>query len=137
MGVVSKLRAFFRGGTTSFMPLEKQVLDAVAQQLDQGRAAMLRQSVARINLVQRLDGGREVNTYEMRNGKPVLDEAPRLSESSGEAVLAEFSLSTSSGAQNRGKVWLVDGRFFSMVFEQPTEHMLDDRVEKLIVNLAC
>lgn len=136
MGVLRKLRAFFRGGTTGFMPLEEQVLNAIAQQLDQDRAAMLRQSMARINLVQRLDGGREVNTYEMRNGKPVLDEAPRLSKSSGEAVLAEFNLSTSSGAKNKGKVWLVDGRFFALVFEQPTEHMLDDRIESLIVRLA-
>lgn len=97
---------------------------------------MLRQSVTRINLVQRLDGGREVNTYEMRNGKPVLDEAPRLSDSSGEAVLATFSLSTSSGARNKGKVWLIDGRFFSMEFEQSTEHMLDERVDKLQVRLT-
>lgn len=66
----------------------------------------------------------------------MLDEASRLSEASGETVLAEFSLSTSSGTQNKGKVWLVDGRFFSIVFEQPTEHMLDERLDNLQVKLA-
>jgi hypothetical protein len=33
-------------------------------------------------------------------------------------------------------MWLVDGRFVSLEFDQPTEHMLDERLEKLLVKLA-
>jgi hypothetical protein len=136
MGIFSSLGAFFRGGTPGFKPLERQVLDGVLEQLDVDRARRLRERVVRINLVQRLDGGREANVYEMKDGKPVIDSALRLSDAGGETVLAEFNLSTSSGSQNRGKVWLVDGRFVSLEFDQPTEHMLDERLEKLLVKLA-
>jgi len=113
-----------------------RVLDGIAEQLDADRARKLRESVARINLVQRLDGGREVNTYEMRSGKPVMDEAPRLTDAKGDEVLAEFTLTTAGGAENAGKVWLVDGRFFSLEFRDPTEHMLDDQLDKLQVKLV-
>lgn len=136
MSVFLSLRAFFRGGTAGFLPLEMRVLDGIAEQLDADRARKLRESVARINLVQRLDGGREVNTYEMRSGKPVMDEAPRLTDAKGDEVLAEFTLTTAGGAENAGKVWLVDGRFFSLEFRDPTEHMLDDQLDKLQVKLV-
>ncbi len=136
VGIFQSLGAFLRGGTTGFLPLEEQVLDGVAEQLDSDRARKFRESVARINLVQRLDGGREVNAYEMRSGKPVLDEAPRLTDADGEKALAEFKLTTGVGAENTGKVWLVDGRFFSLEFRDPTEHMLNDRLENLQVKLV-
>lgn len=136
MGIFSSLGAFFRGGTPGFKPLERQVLDGVLEQLDADRARKLRERVARINLVQRLDGGREANVYEMKDGKPVIDSSLRLSDAGGETVLAEFNLSTPSGSQNTGKVWLVDGRFVSLEFDRPTEHMLDERLDKLQVRLA-
>lgn len=136
MGVFDSLRAFFRGGTPGFMPLEKQVLDGVIDKLDSSRAKKLRDRVARINLVQRLDGGREINVYEIKGGKPIVDDSLRLSDTDGEKVLAEFKLTTAAGVENGGKVWLVDGRFFSLEFEQPTEHMLNERVRKLQVKLV-
>lgn len=135
MGIFSSLGAFFRNGTPRFKPLERQVLDGVLEHLAADRASRLLERVARINLVQRLDGGREANLYEMEGGRPVIDSALRLCDAGGEEVLAEFSLSTTSRAQNRGKVWLIDGRLFSLEFDQPTEHMLDERLEKLQVKL--
>lgn len=111
-------------------------MDGVIQKLDADRAGKLRERVARINLVQRLDGGREANVYEMKDGKPVIDGTLRLSDAGGETVLAEFSLTTATGAENDGKLWLVDGRFFSLEFSDPTEHMLDERLGKLQVRLV-
>jgi hypothetical protein len=135
VGVFQSLRAFFRGGTPGFKPLERQVLDGVVGHLDADRAAKLRERLARINLVQRLDGGREVNVYEMKNGKPVIDGSLRLTDAEGERVLVEFALTTAGGAENAGKVWLVDGRFFSLEFRDPTEHMLDDHLDRLQVKV--
>ncbi len=106
------------------------------ENLDANRAGKLRERMARINLVQRLDDGREVNVYEMRDGKPVIDRSLRLNDVEGEKLLAEFRLTTVEGAKNRGKVWLVDGRFFSLEFRDPTEHMLDDRLEELQVTIV-
>lgn len=137
VGVFQSLRAFFRGGTPGFKPLERQVLDGVVEQLDDDRARKFRERLARINLVQRLDGGREANVYEMKGGRPVIDGSLRLANAEGEKVLAEFELTTARGAVNAGKVWLVDGRFFSLEFREPTEHMLEERVEKLQVTLVC
>lgn len=137
MRIFSSLRAFFRGGTPGFRPLERQVLDGVLEQLDADRATKLRERIARINLVQRLDGGREANVYEMKNGMPVIDSSLRLSDAAGETVLAVFSLSTRSGSQNTEQVWLVDGRFVSLEFDRPTEHMLDERLNTLQVRLAA
>lgn len=94
VGVYQSLRAFFRGGTPGFKPLERQVLDGVVEQLDADRAAKLRERLARINLVQGLDGGREANVYEMKDGKPVIDGSLRLADAKGEKVLAEFTLTT-------------------------------------------
>ena len=136
MGILQSLRAFFRGGTTGFMPLEKQVLDGVIEKLDAELAEKLRVRVARVNLVQRFDGGREANVYEMKGGKAVIDGSLRLSDADGERVLAAFSLTTATGAENGGKVWMVDGRFFSLEFRDPTEHMLDERLDKLQVKLV-
>lgn len=136
MDVFRSLTAFFRKGTPDFKPLEKKILDGVIAQLDAERAGKLSERIARINLVQRLDGGREVNVYEMKNGKPVIDSSLRLSGAEGEMVLAEFSLTAALGARNDGKVWLVDGRFFSLEFRDPTEHMLDDRLAEIQVRLA-
>src|SRR5690554_6080891 len=99
MGVFDSLRAFFRGGTPGFMPLEKQVLDGVIDKLDSSRAAKLRDRVARIDLVQRLDGGREINVYEIKGGKPIVDDSLRLSDTDGEKVLAEFKLTTAAGVE--------------------------------------
>ena len=112
------------------------MLDGVVEQLDADRAGKLRERLVRINLVQRLDGGREANVYEMKDGEPVIDGSLRLADAKGEKVLAEFTLTTAGGAENAGKVWLVDGRFFSLEFRDPTEHMLDDQLDKLQVKLV-
>ncbi len=136
MGAFQSLKAFFQRGTSGFKPLEKRILDGVIENLDTNRAGKFRERMARINLVQRLDGGREVNVYELRDGKPVIDSSLRLCDIRGERTLAEFRLTTVNGAKNSGKVWLFDGRFVSLEFRDPTEHMLDDQLERLQVKLV-
>ncbi len=84
MKILRSIVAFLRKGDSRFSILEAALLDEVERQLDEGRADRLRRRVESINLVQRSDGGREVNAYALKNGKPTCDEASRLIPEDGE-----------------------------------------------------
>jgi len=86
-----------------------------------------------VNLVQRLDGAREVNCYEMQAGKPHFDESTRLIESTGEYALAKFAFESSRDERFSGQIWLVNGFFFSLEFDKATEHVIDDHIMKLVI----
>lgn len=127
MKFLQSITSFLRKGTPSFGVLEAALLEAVGRHLDSDRADRLRRRVESINLVQRLDGGREVNAYSVKNGKPFFDEAIRLIAEDGERKLATFSFVGGNQTSYEGSIWLVDGQFFSLEFSNPTEHVLDDR----------
>ncbi len=78
-----------------------------------------------VNLVQRLDGGREVNAYALENGKPVFYNSTRLTAEDKEQRLAAFSFVGSNQIIYTGAAWLVNGQLFSLEFDNPTEHALD------------
>jgi hypothetical protein len=136
MKIFNALRAVFRGGTTGFNALEKKILNTVMSQLDAGSAEKLRRRIDQVNLVQRHDGGREVNCYQMMNGKPAFDQSTRLTNTQDEQVFAEFSFTSMGDASFVGKMWLVNGVFFSLEFDNPTEHAIDDEVKSLRVELV-
>ncbi len=117
----SFLRAF-RGGTAGFSEFEMVVLGAILEELPPQQRTRLKRRIESVNLVQRLDGGREVNCYSMRSGKPVLDPATRVQPVEGEVPFARFVVEGDEVTRNSGKAWLVDGQFFSLEFDQPTEH---------------
>lgn len=123
MGIGAVVTRFFRRGTTGFTEFESKVLSAMSDVLSPVEMERLRERVKRINLVQRLDGGREVNAFAMRKGKPVLDEDTRLDSSTGEKELAKITIEGAAGTANSARVWLVDGNFFSIEFDGPTEHV--------------
>lgn len=133
--ILRSLAAFARGGTTGFLPLEADILRAIEHALDEVMATKLRARIQSINLVQRLDGGRQVNAYAMAGGRPSLDDQMRLTAADGEAKLADFFFTSTHGRKFEGSVWLVDGRLFSLEFDNPTEHVLDESPRDLNVIL--
>lgn len=129
------VRALFRRGTAGFNPLELKILRAVEAQLSSADAEKLQRRIGQVNLVQRLDGGREVNSYWMRGGRPVVDESTRLVDATGEQAFAKFAFSSSRGDPFSGQMWLVNGFFFSLEFDNATEHVIDDDIRALTVTL--
>lgn len=134
MKFLRSITAFLRKGDSGFSVLEAALLDEIKLQLDADRAERLRRRVESINLVQRLDGGREVNAYALENGKPVFDESVRLIADDEARKLATFSFVGGNEVAYIGVAWLVNGQLFSLEFDNPTEHALDDCPKK--VNLA-
>lgn len=125
MDFFARLKASFSNGTSGFNGLELKILRETMVLLDSADRANLQRRIDQINLVQRLAGGEEVNCYQMKNGKAVVDTSTAVRHETGETVLATVSISAGPGIQVNGKIWLVDGRFFSMEFDKPTEHLID------------
>lgn len=136
MKVFDTLRALWRKGTLGFNKLELKILHAVMVQLDSLGAEKLQRRIAQVNLVQRHDGGREVNCYQIENGKPVFDASTRLVDSDGEQVFAKFSFTASGNMSFAGQMWLVNGIFFSLEFDNATEHAIDGELKSLNVTLV-
>lgn len=126
MKFLRSIVAFLRKGDCGFSPLEAELLNEVGRHLDTDRADRLRRRVESINLVQRLDGGRQVNAYALKNGKPAFDEATRLIAEDDERKLATFSFLGAKQVGYEGTIWLVNGQLFSLEFNNPTEHVLND-----------
>jgi hypothetical protein len=126
MKFLQSVMAMLRGWTPGFLPLEMAVLNEAVRQLDPERGEKLQARINGINRVYRLDGGREVNTYTVTKGKVVIDKDARLAPEDGERKLAIFSFDASEYGKFKGAIWLVDGRFFSLEFNKPTEHILND-----------
>ncbi|MBY8823373.1 hypothetical protein [Sphingomonas colocasiae] len=135
MNVLLSFIAFFRRGTRGFRLLEETILLEAAIRLGYRRGGKLRERIAWINLVQRLEGGREVNAYAMKRGRPRFDPALRLTDVNGEIAMATFSFRSISGAPFKGTVWLVDGQFVSIEFDKATDRILDEEPVALRVSL--
>jgi hypothetical protein len=127
MKFLQSITSLLRRGSTRFSVLEVALLEEVERHLALHLADRLRRRIERINLVQRLDGGREVNAYSLKNGRPTFDEATRLIAEDDERKLATFSFVGANQIRYEGAAWLVNGQLFSLEFNNPTEHVLDDR----------
>lgn len=136
MSIFSWVGRALRRGSRSFSEYERLVLDAVAEHLPPGAAERFLRRVQAVNLVQRLDGGREVNCYAMQNGRAVLDSGTRVDSSTGERILARFRIEGTKQTSNVGEVWMVDGNLFSIEFRDPTEHAESSQVTAIAVEIA-
>lgn len=136
MSIFSWVGRALRSGSRGFSEYERLVLDAVAEHLPPGIAERFVRRVQAVNLVQRLDGGREVNCYAMQNGRAVLDSGTRVDASTGERILARFRIDGTPQASNAGQVWLVDGNLFSIEFRDATEHAESSQVTAIAVEIA-
>ncbi len=130
------LRRLVRAGTNGFNDFEFLVLREVVAALPSDLHRRMRERIEAINLVQRLDGGREINCFAIRKGKPVLPNETRIDATDGEKSLAKFVVVGSMGTANSGQIWLVDGNLFSLEFDQPTEHANASAVACVNVKLA-
>ncbi|MBX7494866.1 hypothetical protein K3172_03220 [Qipengyuania sp. 6B39] len=128
--------AWFRGGYRHPAKLERHIIEAVASSTERQLGERLLEHVRRANLIQRLDRGREVNFYTIENGKVRHHDDLRLSEGDGEALFATVTFVGSNGVKNRCKLWTVDGRFFSLEFDVPTEKMRGDAPTDVSVTCA-
>lgn len=136
MGLLNFLSRLVKAGTSGFNEFELIVLNELAAALPADLQGRLRRRIEAVNLVQRLDGGREVNCYVLQNGKPVRQVETRLDATLGEKVLAEFVVEGPPGTANTGEVWLVDGNVFSIEFNRATEHADPDAVARVLIKLA-
>lgn len=134
--MLSWIKNIFRQGTSGFRAYERAVLDAVAHELPVDAEHRLQERIRAVNLVQRIDGGREVNCYVMQHGQPVLNDSTRIDDSQGERSLATFRVDGPLGTTNKGEVWLVDGNFFSIEFDDATEHANAEAISSIQVTTA-
>lgn len=131
MGLLSAIIGVFRRGSRGFSEYELRVLEAIARELRPDVAARLQYRIESINLVQRLDGGREVNAFSMSGGHATTNEPGRLDRLPGEHKLAYVEVSGAPGTANTCVVWLVDGHLFSLEFDEPTEHADESAIEAI------
>lgn len=134
--VLSRILRYFQAGTPGFNDYEMAILDAIAKQLSEESRERLQRRIEGVNLVQRLDGGREVNSYVMKGRHPMMEDSTRLDSSAGEKLLAEFDVLGSIGTANSGKAWLVDGNLFSLEFDEPTEHARKKEISDVVVTIS-
>ena len=84
------LRGKALGNRTHLNPFETRVVDSVADSLPHAMREKLQARLEAINLVQRIDGGREVNTFQMSKGKATLDANHRLIHEHGGKETCDF-----------------------------------------------
>lgn len=121
MSAMPGLLASVLGKRSRFYPFETSAIDAVIARIDHESGAQLRRQVEAINKVQRLVGGKEVNLYQMRRGKPAFDDRLRFAGvKDDEVLLARVGMVRPGEGRARLKVdlWLVRGRLFSLLFNQ-------------------
>jgi hypothetical protein len=131
MSFFDSLRARLAGGTVAFNKLELRVLEALKVSLDGVSAEKLQRRINQVNRVHRLCGGEEVNTYQVVRGKPVLDPTTALVQIPEEHLFRTITITSSSGTRFSAKIWLVNGVFFSIEFDRPTEHLIDEEIAEI------
>lgn len=111
---------FLLGRRAQLFPFENEILDALKSRLDAESGAKLQRQIEVINTVQRLAGGKEVNLYRLRHGKPVFADELRFPLAAEEVLLATAYLSApGKRAKLKADIWLANGRLFSLVFNKP------------------
>lgn len=117
--MLEQLRALL-GGRASFYPFENRILQEVQSRLGDESRTQFERQIRVINKVQRLADGKEVNLYQMRQGKPAFDDSLRFPSAADEELLATVTLSVAnSGGKLKAEVWLAKGRLFSLAFNKP------------------
>ena len=99
--------------------IEKEIVDAIACALPPDAGGILRNQVALINKVQRLDHDREVDFYHIHKGKPVFPDSALFPERADEFELARVHVTDiATGRQADAVVSLVRGHLFCIEFDQ-------------------
>jgi len=134
--MLKKLISLFKKGDKSLNNLESNILNSVVFKLSKDLANTLNDRLRSINLVQRINDGQEVNCYEIYQGSPILRTEQRLTDIKGEIVLATFTLIRNDVTFLSGKVWLVDGVFFSLEYDTLPVKFIDNDEVNIEVNIS-
>lgn len=136
INMFEKLISLFKKGDDSFNELESEILTKVASMLSPEHSTILNQRIESINLVQRIDDNMEVNCFEMSNGKAILRSEHKLINDSDEVVLATFLIDKDFDKSISGKLWLVQGIFFSIEFDLPPNNLRKEKNHDICISLA-
>ena len=136
INMFDKLISLFKKGDDSLNVLESEILDKVVAMLSPQHSNILKKRIKSINLVQRIDNNMEVNCFEMSKGKAILRTEHRLINDSDEAVLATFAINKDSMGPVSGKLWLVQGVFFSIEFDSPPNNLTEEPNYSISISLA-
>jgi hypothetical protein len=120
------------------------ILQAVVSRTDDKIGRRLQRQIEVVNKVQRICDGKEVNLYRMRYGKVAFDDSLRFPNAPAELLLARVDLRLPNGkATLTAKVWMAEGRLFSMEFNMPPRqffariNLRDARPEIVDVEILC
>ncbi|WP_338847469.1 hypothetical protein V8J88_01990 [Massilia sp. W12] len=112
--IFDMLRGFFFG---VFNKLEKNILNAVSNALDEERRNIFRDQIERINLLRRDPNGNETIFYWMKRGKPCRDFPLMFSTGKKEVCLAKVHIRY-YGRTLPALVMLLDGAIFRIKYSQ-------------------
>jgi hypothetical protein len=99
---------------------ESWIVSQVEARLEPTTAERLRKQIDVVNRVQRLTEGKEVNLYQIREGKPSFNDDLRFSDKRMEARLATVTVKNPNNKEKlKADVWTVTGRVFSINFNKP------------------
>jgi hypothetical protein len=106
-------------GKSKFYPFETMILEKVLSRIEGENVLRLKQQIGVINYIQRHREGREVNFYQMQNGKVIFDNNLRFPDSPEEEMLARVILrSPTETTELKAEIWMTGGRIFSLEFDK-------------------
>lgn len=131
------IRNTLRGYRRVFLPLEAGILAEVRSSLPEQVHPAFDDRLARINMIQPLLGGQEVNLYERRKGEVLFPASSRILSTDDSVRIATVELS-SSDPMSRLKVRLHCGRgvLTSLEFDRPSEHAELENVTAMKVRIT-
>ena len=130
------LRTLLNWLVPSLKPLEKMIINTLAENLYKKEKTVLLKQVKRINMVQRHSECKEVNLYCIKRGKPYFDEELLFPLKEGEIKLATILFQSLKDRKKYSvDFWIVNGRLFSLVFNHSPKHLSvnDIKIEEITV----
>lgn len=110
-----------------FYSFEIMILQTVIGRIGGDTGLLLKQQIEAINNIQRLREGREVNMYQIKNGKDAFDAGLRFSDAPEEERLASVVLQIPpENYELKAEVWMAHGRIFSLEFDKPPKDLFPD-----------
>lgn len=119
-------------------PLERKLIDALVAALSPEAGGILARQVELVNRVQRHASDKEVNLYRMHWGRPSREGVPLFPVAVPEVKLASITYAVGGRpAKSRVDLWVVNGRLFSLTFQQSPKGVDADDIEVRDVKLLA
>jgi len=135
-GAINRLRAAMGAVAPALRPVERTILEAVANRLEPSARERLEGQIRETNFVQRQLKGREVSLYTLRDGQVKRNPDLRFPHQGDEVKLATVKLVLPSTEKLRAEVYLVRGHVFSIQFEKPPREAGKDSDEATVTDVV-